>query len=230
MFNAIWFLGITLANDPNPQFGATSGPRAKKIDTSLERVLGAFQQDDDRASLDRFALLGFGRYNPRNLDVIKYPYKRGHVYSAMILNLELLKDKQVYYDPDIHIWEDIEFNERVTTAGLVICKVQRYMQKKKQMNHGGCNGNIARPDPVPVPVPDPGPLSPKDLTRQSSAAEVKAHLQSKGWYNDEAEGMTGDDIFNLAKETMVWLFREAQPKSMGKFVALAFYDHLHKDD
>jgi len=25
------------------------------------------------------------------------------------------------------------------------------MQKKKQMNHGGCNGNIARPDPVPVP-------------------------------------------------------------------------------
>ena len=105
-----------------------------------------FQKDEDR--LKTFALLGFGRYNPRNLDGIKYPYKRGHVYSAMILNLELLKQHKLYYDPNIHIWEDIEFNERVNTAGLMICKIQRYMQRKKQMRSGGCNTNIAY-KPVP---------------------------------------------------------------------------------
>ena len=124
-------------------------------------MLHDFQKKEDRDKLKQFALLGFGRYNPRNLDSIRYPYKRGHVYSAMILNLELLKKHQVYYDPDIHIWEDIEFNERVAATrddagdALMICKIQRYMQHKKQMNHGGCNGNIARPEAVLL-APDPG--------------------------------------------------------------------------
>ena len=192
----IQFVGITLANDPNPQFDIAPGPKAKKIDISLERVLGDFQKDEDRCrgaghrtSLDRFALLGFGRYNPRNLDAVKYPYKRGHVYSAMILNLELLRENEVYYDPDIYIWEDIEFNERVNNKGLMICKIQRYMQRKKQMIHGGCNGNIARPDPVPVPVNS-------DLASWLDGLSLSTSVLSKL----EGEGIkVKDDLVGLEK-------------------------------
>ena len=41
---------------------------------------------------------------------------------------------------------DLDFNERVNAAGLLLCKCQRFNQAKKQMKSGGCAEFTQRAD------------------------------------------------------------------------------------
>ena len=56
--------GITLPNDPEPQFGIDATSKAQSTDISLSRVLSHFQEELFAKDLPQFAVLGFNRYNP----------------------------------------------------------------------------------------------------------------------------------------------------------------------
>jgi hypothetical protein len=129
------------------RWGRVSGDDAV-VDISLGNVLRHFQDEDFvKTELCKFALVGFNRYNLKyGPDTIKLPYKRTHVYSAVILNVKMLLENQpkLEFDKAIHLWEDLDFNERVNAAGLLICKCQRFCQKKDpKMPQGGANYMIA---------------------------------------------------------------------------------------
>jgi hypothetical protein len=128
------------------------------VDISLGNVLRHFQDEDFvKTELCNFALVGFNRYNLKyGPDTIKFPYRRTHVYSAVILNVKMLLENQpkLEFDKAIHLWEDLDFNERVNAAGLLICKCQRFCQKKDaKMPQGGANYMIASAPPTAASAP-----------------------------------------------------------------------------
>jgi hypothetical protein len=138
--------GLILPKDPNPFPGwkrpcGSDPSKVKHVSTYLQEILEHFQQPEF-VDLHKFAALGFGRVG--RYCRVRYPYKRTHIYSAVILNLKLLKNEKLNYNPNIHVWEDLDFNERLEEKGLLLCKCQRFAQVKKQMPHGGANYMIAR--------------------------------------------------------------------------------------
>jgi hypothetical protein len=151
------FSGIINEKDPSPLWPRANNPTGVKS-ISFGEVLAMLQSPEFKEDITKFALIGFGRLNGFNKRYL--PYKRGHVYSAGLLNITLLKDSKLRFDPRIWLWGDIELNERVNKTGLLICKFQRITQFKKQMPTGGCNRMIigggtaeARSKTADVPTP-----------------------------------------------------------------------------
>jgi hypothetical protein len=148
--------GLNIKGDTT-RWGRASNDDAV-VDISLGDVLRHFQDEDFvKTELCKFALVGFNRYNLKyGPDTIKFPYKRTHVYSAVILNVKMLLENQpkLEFDKAIHLWEDLDFNERVNAAGLLICKCQRFCQKKDaKMPQGGANYMIASAPPTAASAP-----------------------------------------------------------------------------
>ena len=137
----------------------------------LEVVLDNFQCPQHRAHLNKFALLGFHRHHPKHQFV--NAYSRQHVVSAVILNLRLLKDSTLRYDPRIHVMEDLHFNEMANKKGLLICKCYRYQQVKRTLGYGGCSGSVARPEAQPDQAKTPEAASDEQpLAANALAAKV----------------------------------------------------------
>ena len=63
------------------------------------------------------------------------PFKRGHVHSLVLLNINVLKEEKVAYQcwP---FWEDLDFDAQMFHAGLWTCKFNRFIQVKRWA-HGG---------------------------------------------------------------------------------------------
>jgi len=103
--------------------------------------------------LGKFGILGFYRLNGWNQS--NRAYKRSHVTSTVILNLEKLKN--VEYLKKAFIWEDLQFNRdaenvasgRGEEAGggggkaVVICKCYRFAFSTPQLRGGGCRDMVA---------------------------------------------------------------------------------------
>lgn len=178
--------GRTLKFDPRPQFGVHPTSKAQFTDISLERVLCDLQDDEEyvKTELGSFAAVGFARSGEFD-SVARMAYQRGHVYSAVVLNVRLLHDIGVTYDPRLHLWEDLDFNERLNTAGDrgLIAKCQRYLQVKRTIT-GGTDYMVARPDEEaddavpsnPPPQVHP-PVTPEPVIG-ASASELKQLIDS----------------------------------------------------
>jgi len=97
--------------------------------------------------------MGMFKSHPRG--PLRNAYNRKHVYSAVFLNLEVLKG--VEYDPRIHAMEDIDFNHRVdrhvspiTGERAVICKWNRFSHvKSSKIIGGGCQNEQASDEVEP---------------------------------------------------------------------------------
>jgi len=120
------------------------------VDISLADVLLHFQK---MPYLGKFGILGFYRLNGWNQS--NRAYKRSHVTSTVILNLEKLKN--VEYLKKAFIWEDLQFNrdaENVSSGrgeeagggggeAAVICKCYRFAFSTPQLRGGGCHDMVA---------------------------------------------------------------------------------------
>jgi hypothetical protein len=101
------------------------------------------------------------------------------------MNLERLKDLD--FNKEVFILEDLDFNVRASRAGHVLCRCYRYQQMKVNgMRKGGCadgveesggwgGGGDEPPAPAPAPPPAPEP-APSDL--QSFIKQV-VHVSHK---------------------------------------------------
>jgi hypothetical protein len=114
--------------------------------------------------LKEFGILGFHRLNRYNNS--KKAFKRTHIYSTVLLNLDKLRG--VEYHWRAHAMEDIQFNRDANEHGAVLCKFYRFAFSSPQIKEGGCSymkayndgareGGGATEKLVPAPAPaDPG--------------------------------------------------------------------------
>lgn len=93
-------------------------------------------------------MVGFYKINGWNAS--RAPFRRTHVTSAAIFNVALLAERGIYFDKRIFICEDLDFNVRLSEAGLVIAKSYRQMLFKVNMRTGGCSAYAFLRTQVPV--------------------------------------------------------------------------------
>ena len=121
-------------------------------------------RDMPRENLIEFGMIGFHRLNRYNNS--KKAFKRTHIYSTVLLNLDKLRG--VEYHWRAHAMEDIQFNRDANEHGAVLCKFYRFAFSSPQIKEGGCSymkacneelrkggGAIVKPAPAPAPA-DPG--------------------------------------------------------------------------
>jgi len=98
-------------NFPLERDAKTGQVGTRKRDLPLAEVLRFFQMDEFVDELHKFGIIGFDRYGRRPVDVV-YPYARRHVYKAIIINLNVIGEAT--YREKVFVWEDLEFNLRVS--------------------------------------------------------------------------------------------------------------------
>ena len=87
-----------------------------------------------RENLIEFGMIGFHRLNRYNNS--KKAFKRTHIYSTVLLNLDKLQG--VEYHWRAHAMEDIQFNRDANKHGAVLCKFYRFAFSSPQIKQGGC--------------------------------------------------------------------------------------------
>ena len=172
-----YWKGIALPDDPEPMFGDCADDAAKMTDISLADVLMHFQSEPFvSGDLHQFGMIGFHRIDGFNRS--KAAYARRHVYSAIIMNLEKLR--QVDYNEKCFLWEDLDFNKRASEACVVICKCYRFGMGKKPGMPGGCSDMVPRPLPTEIV-----PRRLADLNPPAMAKLVKSLFLEKYPHNPE---------------------------------------------
>ena len=141
--NVLHFDGITLINDPFPQFGEESRcDRSQRTHISLLSIMEHFSNNNLYDKMTQFSAIGFSINYDKMENKKKHAYSRQHVFAAVILNLRKLKGIQ--YLKQMWAMEDVEFLNKVNSnsdpfpkeSGLIV-KCKRYVTVKKRLNHGG---------------------------------------------------------------------------------------------
>jgi hypothetical protein len=160
--------GVTLAEDTHSMFGLAPGKKAQFTNVSLAQVLEHFaDQNFLEQELPKFSALGFGRFAPE-LYTAKCAYRRGHIYSAFLLNVrKVLHEQGVNFNPNLFVWEDLDFNLRAND----ICKCFRFVMIKKPYTSGGCTEHIARTENPHVRAGMLAKLSPAEIASEALGAE-----------------------------------------------------------
>jgi superfamily II DNA or RNA helicase len=132
--------GTTLVDDSHSMFGRDPGKKAQFQAIPLGHILEHFATPDFLSEFSKFSALGFARFSPE-LFRTKCAYRRGHVYSAFLVNVNrVLHEQRLNFRENLFIWEDIDFNARIKD----VCKCYRFVMIKKPYDSGGCSRHIAR--------------------------------------------------------------------------------------
>jgi hypothetical protein len=175
--STLCWVGLTLPDDPldPPMFGKLPKSKQQYSEVSLGQVL-LYLQAADFTDRHKFAAIGFHR---RSHGRLTRSFARAHVYSALFLNIGLLKDKKVFYDRRVWTWEDLDFNRRASDEGMVLCKAYRFQQQVDQIRTGGCVAGVARPVEVPTPVPAPTAVVPQNDDDDDGERMPEVHALSE---------------------------------------------------
>ena len=141
--NIVCWDGVTLINDPCPQFLPAEEvlhDRSQITHTSLFQLLTTFGNKNLETNLEKFDIIGFST-TQRNSTGRRNAFNRSHVFSAVLENLKKLKE--VDYNENMWACEDVCFNKRVNELSYVsenkgiIVKCLRYIARKKKIKDGG---------------------------------------------------------------------------------------------
>ena len=78
-----------------------------------------------------YGIVGMLRYRPGSLKV-RQPFRKTHVHSLVLVNIEALKGKSIAYKPwQVH--EDLNINNECDEKNLTVCKFNRFLFSKKQL-------------------------------------------------------------------------------------------------
>ncbi|KAG8445654.1 hypothetical protein GDO86_010438 [Hymenochirus boettgeri] len=100
---------------------------------SLKYILHHMEDSQD---VTQYALLGMRKWTSRNKGSdFQEPFYRCHVHDFILLNVDLTQDVQ--YNQNRFTCDDIDFNLRVNSSGLLICRFNRFSVMKKQIAVGG---------------------------------------------------------------------------------------------
>ncbi|XP_068093340.1 GREB1-like protein isoform X2 [Hyperolius riggenbachi] len=108
---------------------------------SLKYVL---QHMEATPKIVNYAILGIQKWNSKlNSRFPKHPFSRCHVHDFILLNVDLTQNVQ--YDLNRYFCEEIDFNLRANSGGLLICRFNNFSLMKKHIHLGGHKDFIVKP-------------------------------------------------------------------------------------
>ncbi|XP_075441321.1 GREB1-like protein isoform X2 [Ascaphus truei] len=108
---------------------------------SLKYVL---QHLEATPKITNYAMLGIQKWNSKlNSTLPRHPFSRCHLHDFMLLNVDLTQNVQ--YDLNRYFCEDIDFNLRANSSGLLICRFNSFSLMKKHIHVGGQKDFIIKP-------------------------------------------------------------------------------------
>uniref|UniRef100_A0A8D0KP91 Growth regulating estrogen receptor binding 1 n=1 Tax=Salvator merianae TaxID=96440 RepID=A0A8D0KP91_SALMN len=100
---------------------------------SLKHIL---QHIESTPTVTHYALIGMRKWSSKTKSAeIKEPFSCCHVHDFVMLNVDLTQNVQ--YNQNRFMCDDVDFNLRVHSAGLLICRFNRFSVMKKQIAVGG---------------------------------------------------------------------------------------------
>ncbi|KAM5157430.1 GREB1-like protein [Mantella aurantiaca] len=121
---------------------------------SLKYVL---QHMEATPKITNYAMLGIQKWNSKlNSSFHKRSFSRCHIHDFIILNVDLTQNVQ--YDLSRYFCEDLDFNLRVNSGGLLICRFNNFSLMKKHIHVGGHKDFIVKPKVMLME--STGPISP----------------------------------------------------------------------
>ncbi|KAK5616463.1 GREB1-like protein [Crenichthys baileyi] len=121
---------------------------------SLKTVL---QHMENTPKISLYAMCGvrkwsstLARKTPRN------PYSRCHLHDFVLLNVDLTQNVQ--YDLNRYSCEEVDFNLRVNSSGLLMCRFNNFSLMKKHIPVGGNKDFVVKPKLVEIK--NKAPISP----------------------------------------------------------------------
>uniref|UniRef100_A0A8D1B2J1 GREB1 like retinoic acid receptor coactivator n=1 Tax=Sus scrofa TaxID=9823 RepID=A0A8D1B2J1_PIG len=116
-----------------------TGVSSKNV--SLKSVL---QHIEATPKIIHYAILGIQKWSSKlTSQSLKSPFSRCHVHDFILLNIDLTQNVQ--YDFNRYFCEDVDFNLRTNSSGLLICRFNNFSLMKKQVQVGGQRDFIIKP-------------------------------------------------------------------------------------
>ncbi|XP_036887584.1 GREB1-like protein [Sturnira hondurensis] len=116
-----------------------AGVSSKNV--SLKSVL---QHIEATPKIIHYAILGIQKWSSKlTSQSLKAPFSRRHVHDFILLNIDLTQNVQ--YDFNRYFCEDIDFNLRTNSSGLLICRFNNFSLMKKHIQVGGQRDFIIKP-------------------------------------------------------------------------------------
>ncbi|XP_030629568.1 protein GREB1 [Chanos chanos] len=114
----------------DPKSGAAGAER----NVSLKQVLQHMESSPD---LTQYGLCGLRKWSSRGVGPgwRREPFTRGHLHDFLLLNVDLTQDVQ--YNQNRFTCDDVDFNLRAHTSGLLLCRFNNFSVMKKQIAIGG---------------------------------------------------------------------------------------------
>ncbi|XP_050004774.1 GREB1-like protein isoform X2 [Alexandromys fortis] len=122
-----------------PSQPTEAGISSKNV--SLKSVL---QHIEATPKIVHYAILGIQKWNSKlTSQSLKAPFSRCHVHDFILLNIDLTQNVQ--YDFNRYFCEDVDFNLRTNSSGLLICRFNNFSLMKKHVQVGGQRDFIIKP-------------------------------------------------------------------------------------
>ncbi|XP_045631992.1 protein GREB1 isoform X4 [Ursus americanus] len=100
---------------------------------SLKHIM---QHVEASPNITHYALIGMRKWSSKTGGgEVREPFSRCHVHDFIILNVDLTQNVQ--YNQNRFMCDDVDFNLRVHSAGLLLCRFNRFSVMKKQIAVGG---------------------------------------------------------------------------------------------
>ncbi|KAM8954062.1 protein GREB1 [Pelodytes ibericus] len=124
MWNAV---DVTVTGDQSREYSWS------KRNVSLKYIL---QHMEVCQNITQYALMGMRKWTSKTKHIDhQEPFSRCHLHDFILLNVDLTRDVQ--YNQNRFTCDDVDFNLRVNSSGLPICRFNRFSVMKKQIAVGG---------------------------------------------------------------------------------------------
>ncbi|XP_012504350.1 PREDICTED: protein GREB1 [Propithecus coquereli] len=115
-----------------------AGERSREFSWSERNVSLKYIMQHIEASpnITHYALIGLRKWSSKTRgSQVREPFSRCHVHDFIILNVDLTQNVQ--YNQNRFMCDDVDFNLRAHSAGLLLCRFNRFSVMKKQIAVGG---------------------------------------------------------------------------------------------
>lgn len=122
----------------------TSQPMEAGISSKNVSLKSVLQHIEATPKIVHYAILGIQKWSSKlTSQSLKAPFSRCHVHDFILLNIDLTQNVQ--YDFNRYFCEDVDFNLRTNSSGLLICRFNNFSLMKKHVQVGGQRDFIIKP-------------------------------------------------------------------------------------
>ncbi|KAG8518878.1 GREB1-like protein [Galemys pyrenaicus] len=122
----------------------TSQPIETGVSSKNVSLKSVLQHIEATPKIIHYAILGIQKWSSKlTSQSLKAPFSRCHVHDFILLNIDLTQNVQ--YDFNRYFCEDVDFNLRTNSSGLLICRFNNFSLMKKQVQVGGQRDFIIKP-------------------------------------------------------------------------------------